>query len=182
MKKEFEKYLQDFDQGLKNLDYSDIHRAVVLIKETIDMNRNIFVIGNGGSIATSIHFSEDILLNNDLKVKVHHLSNISVVTAIGNDWGYPDIFVKQLENLYSFGDLLITISASGNSENLVKAIDYVQSHNGKVISISSFHGGVTKRKADVSVYIRTDVGNYEIAEDLHLVTCHIISKLLKEGF
>jgi len=172
--------MHNFKKYLSNINRDDIIRATRLIKETVRRGSNVFVIGNGGSIATAIHFTEDLMLNNDYRIKAHNLSNISVLTAISNDWGYEDVYLKQLENLYADGDLLVTISASGNSSNLVKAIDYVKKNNGRVISISSFHGGVTKRKADIPIYVRSDVGSYEITEDIHLVICHMISKLLKE--
>jgi D-sedoheptulose 7-phosphate isomerase len=150
-----------------------------IIKKVLVRGNKVFVAGNGGSLATAVHFSEDLLLNNDLKSRVILLNNASVLTAVSNDFGYESVFVKQLENLFDQGDLLVTISASGMSQNLIDAIEYANI-NGNSVSISGFHGGQTKKIATRTIFVRTKVGSYEETEDLHLIICHMIVKYINE--
>jgi len=165
---------------IRNIDTDEILKVAKIIKKTALRGNKIFIIGNGGSIATAIHFSEDMLLNTNLKTIVVRLDNVSVITAVSNDYSYEDVFVRQLENLFDEGDLLVSISASGLSPNLVKAIEYVDKL-GSSVSISGFHGGQTRKKAMHNVFVETRVGSYEETEDLHLIICHMITKCIKEN-
>jgi len=175
-----EEYKKKLIGYIQNIDTGEILKVARIIKKTALRGNKIFVIGNGGSIANAMHFSEDMLLNTTLKTIVIRLDNVSVITAISNDYSYEDVFVRQLENLFDEGDLLISISASGLSSNLVKAIEYVDKL-GNSISISGFHGGQTRKKAMHNVFVETKVGDYEETEDLHLIICHMITKCIKEG-
>jgi len=165
---------------INSIDSDEVVRIASVIKQAIDDNKTIFVVGNGGSMATAIHFAEDLMLGNKFKTKVMCLNNVSVLTAISNDYTYEQVFEKQLVNLMEKGDILITISCSGASPNLKRAIGHVKKLGGTTISISGFHGGDTKRKSDYSIYARTEVGDYEATEDLHYIICHMIARLIKE--
>jgi len=180
MEETIEKYKKDLVKYINEADSDNIEKVARIIKNVLVRGNKVFVAGNGGSLATAVHFSEDLLLNNDLKSRVVLLNNTSVLTAVSNDFGYESVFVKQLENLFDQGDLLVTISASGLSQNLIKAIEYANI-NGNSVSISGFHGGQTKKIATRNIFVRTEVGSYEETEDLHLMVCHMIVKYIKEG-
>jgi len=172
-------YIKRIKGYIDEINIKDIVKASKIIMDTINSGKKIFIIGNGGSMATAMHFAEDLLLGNKLKGKVFHLSNVSAITAVSNDFSYEDVFVKQLEKLMDDGDLLITISCSGLSNNLIKAIEYANK-KGYTLSISGFHGGYTKRNADFHIFVRTEVGDYETTEDIQLMICHMIARLIKE--
>ena len=173
-------YKSRLEAYLKAVDHQEILKAIQLILDRIKNGNKIFIIGNGGSAATAMHFAEDLLLGNELGAKVFHLSNISNLTAISNDYSYEDVYVKQLEKLMDDNDLLITISCSGLSNNLIKAIDFARK-KGYTLSISGFHGGYTKRHADYSIHTRTKVGDYETTEDIHYIICHMIARLIHDS-
>jgi len=178
-KKLYDDYVQNINRYIKLFNYDDIRKAVYMIRGAIDRGSAIFIIGNGGSMATSIHFAEDLLCGNKLKTKVFNLTNISNVTAISNDSEYDNVFEQQLRNQMDKDDLLICISCSGNSRNLVRAMDFANSI-GETIGISGFNGGYLKKKSTHSIHIKTDIGDYEGTEDSHLIICHIISYLIRE--
>lgn len=182
MEKQFmiDRYKKSLVGYIDKVDLSNVEKVAWIIKKVLVRGNKVFVAGNGGSLATAVHFSEDLLLNNDLKSRVILLNNASVLTAVSNDFGYESVFVKQLENLFDHGDLLVTISASGMSQNLINAINYANI-NGNSISISGFHGGQTKKIATRTIFVRTEVGSYEETEDLHLMICHMIVKYIKEA-
>lgn len=174
-----DRYKDTFIHYIDKIDKEEIKIASKEIDTTLKNGNSIFIMGNGGSLATSLHIAEDLMLNNDYKSKVITLDNPSCMSAVANDFSYEDLYVKQLENLFEKGDLIITLSASGLSPNVVKAIEYVKGI-GKSISISGFHGGQTKRKADYHIFVRTEVGDYEATEDLHLMIGHLLVKIIKE--
>ena len=142
----------------------------------------IFVAGNGGSAATATTMANDIGFDIIKKTgtkkpfKVFALTdNSSVVTAISNDVGYENIFINQLRIHYRTGDKLIVISASGNSENIVKAAKWVQSKNGKVLGMLGFEGGVLRGICDTSILIPSIKGEYGPVEDMHLIINHLLA-------
>ena len=147
-----DKHIETLHKYIDNINLDEIRIATDMVKAAIDDNKKIFVIGNGGSMATAMHFANDLLLSNDLKVKVFHLSNQSNITAIANDNDYDDVFVLQLKNMMDVGDLLIAISCSGNSANVVKAVHYANTV-GKTIGITGFHGGNVKSSATYTVFV-----------------------------
>ena len=176
---EVEKYLAEIRLYIDSVNKKEIAKAVNVIWSAIESGHKIFIIGNGGSATIAMHFAEDLLLGNSLKGKVFHLSNIANLTAISNDFKYEDVFAKQLEKYMDPGDLLITISCSGLSANIIKAIEYANKI-GYTLSISGFHGGWSKRNADYYIYVRTKVGSYEATEDILAIICHMISRIIRE--
>ena len=173
-----DKYIEEIHKYVDNISLDEIRVATDMIKATIDDNKKIFIIGNGGSMATAMHLADDLMLGNDLKVKVFHLSNQSSMTAIANDNDYVDVFSLQLKNMMDTGDLLIAISCSGNSANVCKAIEYANTI-GKTIGITGFHGGYVKANSTFNVFVKTQVGEYEITEDIHYIICHMMTVELK---
>ena len=142
----------------------------------------MFFIGNGGSAATASHFANDISIGtNDYDEPFKALSltdNVSIITAIGNDYGYEDIFVKQLQVLGRADDVVVGISASGNSPNLIKAFEYAKKVGIKTVAITAFDGGKLKTIADEGIHVPTDTKEYGPAEDAHMILDHLVSAYL----
>lgn len=136
----------------------------------------IFLIGNGGSAATCIHFANDLLSAGHKAMCLVDQSNI---TRIANDKDYKFVFVDQLRVLFSENDALIAISASGNSANLVEAVNYINSIGGLTVAIVGFDGGVLKKICTSCIHTSTEIGEYEEAENEHLKVCHQIAMSLR---
>jgi D-sedoheptulose 7-phosphate isomerase len=139
--------------------------------------QQVFTLGNGGSAATASHMAADLSKNtigpNMRRFRVVSLNdNQSLLTALANDVGYENVFSEQLKNLIRPGDLLIAISASGNSPNVLKAIRYAQSQCAEVVGILGFEGGEAMRLVDLSIVVPCD--HYGIVEDVHLIINHIL--------
>jgi len=152
-----------------------IEDLVNLLKE--NKNSYIYIIGNGGSASTASHLSNDLFAKGCKAISL--ADNSSIITKIANDSGYEYIFKEQLEVFFSKGDILIAISASGNSPNLIKAVEYANTL-GTTVAIVGFDGGKLSKICKLVIHIPTCKGNYETAEDLHLAVCHKISKGLVE--
>ena len=182
--KHFEEYCSSYfnhiSKLLSQLDKSKITAAMREIFSARDLTKTIFIIGNGGSAATASHMSNDLLIgtrtqNNEKPFRVISLTdNVAVMTALGNDTDYKNIFRGQLEKLFQPEDLLIAISASGNSPNILAACEYVKSKKGKIIGFSGFDGGELKFLADINVVVETEKGEYGPVEDIHMILDHLM--------
>ena len=144
----------------------------------------LFVCGNGGSAAIANTFVCDHAkcIQTDTKIvpRVVSLStDISMITAIANDFSYDDIFVYQLWTMARLGDVLITISASGDSENVVRAADWAHDNGVTVIAFTGFSGGRTAKLADVNVHV--DADNYGVIEDTHQSLMHILAQYIRQA-
>lgn len=150
------------------------------ISETILKGKNVWLIGNGGSASTAEHFEADLsfvrLGNITIKSRVCALSaNSSLITAIANDLGYEHIFSHQLIRRAEPEDLCIIISASGNSENLIRAVHVCEAVGVNVMGLLGFDGGKLLKLIDDVVLIDTAIGKYGPVEDAHLAICHSLS-------
>lgn len=163
---------------IDNIDHEQVNNVVKVLRRAIEDRKMIYVAGNGGSMATAIHFAEDMMLGNNHSVKTLTLSNISTLTAISNDIEYNEVFLEQLRKLMEEGDILFCISASGNSRNLINAIQFANK-KGETIGLSGFNGGEIKRASTHHIYTKTKVGEYELTEDLHYIICHMIACLIR---
>lgn len=168
---------------LGELDHQKIAECIALLDEARENDNTIFIIGNGGSASTASHIGNDFGLvvlkktNKDVNKSYRALAltdNVSVISAIGNDSTYVNIFLDQLKVHFRKGDKLIAISASGNSQNLVVAAEWFKSQGGKVMGWLGFDGGKLKDIVDVPVVVTSPKGEYAPVEDLHLVINHII--------
>jgi D-sedoheptulose 7-phosphate isomerase len=171
---------------LKDIDTRSISAFVRELEDAYENGNTIFLVGNGGSAATASHMANDIGLDVLKKsgcsksFRVHSLTdNASVMTAIGNDDGYDNLFVNQLKIHYRDGDKIVAISASGNSPNIVEAARWVKEKGGKVISLSGFDGGKLKKISDVVIHVETPKGEYGPVEDIHLIIDHLIGTWLQ---
>ena len=167
---------------LKSISLADIKKFVEVLLEARERESSIFFIGNGGSAATASHFANDIAIGTRTYEKPFRAmslcDNQSVITAIANDNGYEKIFSQQLQVLLKKQDVVVAISASGNSPNLLDAIDTAKKMNTITVGISAFDGGKMKEMVDVSLHVPTEKGEYGPAEDAHMVLDHLVSNYL----
>ena len=174
-----QQYFERLRQVLNGIDHSEIDRFVDLLLQARRSGRNIFFAGNGGSAATSSHFANDLSIGtrqqkNPFKV-ISLVDNVATLSAIGNDYGYDQIFARQIKVYGQSDDLLVGISASGNSPNLLRAFEAGQELGLITVSITAFDGGKLKELADHSVHVPTNAGEYGPAEDAHLILDHLIT-------
>lgn len=142
----------------------------------------VFIAGNGGSAAIANHFecdaSKGTHVDGHSPMDTRSLAaNPSMLTAIGNDFSFAEIFERQLTYFAKKGDLVVLVSSSGNSPNVVTACDWAKSHGIRTAALVGFSGGALKTKADVVVHI--DLDNYGIVEDLHQACVHLVTQYLK---
>ena len=161
-------------------------KILEVLKNSIKNNQKIFVAGNGGSSTLALHYVCDLSKTanpnweqNPNRYKAICLSNnIGYMTAISNDTSYEEVFKQQLINLSAKGDILILISSSGNSPNIIKAAEYAKEKGLIVIGITGFKGGKLKRMCDYSAHVNFD--SYEISEDIHQIFGHFLICCLRE--
>jgi len=175
-------YIDYLSSVLSNISLTDIEKFVEVLLEARERESSIFFIGNGGSAATASHFANDIAIGTRTYEKpfraISLCDNQAVITAIANDDGYEKIFSQQLQVLLKKQDVVVAISASGNSPNLLDAIDTAKKMNTITVGISAFDGGKMKEMVDISVHVPTEKGEYGPAEDAHMVLDHLVSNYL----
>ena len=175
-------YIDYLTSVLNSIALSDIEKFVGVLLEARERGSYIFFIGNGGSAATASHFANDIAIGTRTFEKpfraISLCDNQAVITAIANDDGYEEIFSQQLKVLLKKQDLIVAISASGNSPNLLKAIDTSKKLSAITVGISAFDGGKMREMVDVSLHVPTEKGEYGPAEDAHMILDHLVSNYL----
>ncbi|MBE6702087.1 MAG: SIS domain-containing protein [Ruminococcaceae bacterium] len=176
-------YLDSMIDLIGRSDTEKLDDAADMIADTLKKRNAIFVTGNGGSAATANHFVADfgknVVKGNENRPRVMSLCcNMAAVTAYANDEGYENAFSRQLTNWMEAGDLLIVISASGNSPSVLEACNMAHGKGGKVIAMTGFSGGKLKEISDICLH--ADDTAYETVEDAHSVFCHLLVSLLKE--
>ncbi len=172
-------YLAQLKSTLDSIDPSVVSEIVDALNETIKKKSRVYILGNGGSSATASHMVNDLgaglRRRNIINLDVVSLGdNSPAVTAIANDIGYENIFFMQMKGLLSQDDLVIAISCSGNSPNIVKAVDYAKELGCKVIGVTGFEGGHLKKKSDINFHVDTPKGEYGLVEDVHMILDHLI--------
>ena len=175
-------YIKYLASVLNNISLTDIEKFVEVLLEARERESSIFFIGNGGSAATASHFANDIAIGTRTYEKPFRVislcDNQAVITAIANDDGYEKIFSQQLEVLLKKQDVVVAISASGNSPNLIEAIETAEKMSAISVGISAFDGGKMKEMVDVSLHVPTEKSEYGPAEDAHMILDHLISNYL----
>ena len=163
----------------KALEKTDVGKALEALRATSDSGGTIWLVGNGGSAATASHFATDLNKCKDSQGRpisaMSLCDNTGLITAIGNDFSFEEIFLRQLINLSKPGDLLIVLSASGNSKNLITAIQWAKSNRVLTLSMTGFDGGLAIGMTDISLHVPTQLGDYGVAEDAHSILCHFLS-------
>ncbi len=180
-KNDIKKYLNEEIEIIKNLDIDAINSVMSLLEETREKGTRVYVFGNGGSAALSSHmqndFNKGISEGLDKKYNFCCLSdNFATIMAIANDDSYENIFYNQLVNRLKVGDVIIAISGSGNSKNVIKAVEYAKSKGNKIIGFSGYDGGKLKQLADINLYV--PINNMQIAEDVHTIFNHTMMYIL----
>lgn len=176
-------YIKRLQSILDNLDIESVVKVIDEFIEARDRGSTIFFMGNGGSAATSDHFAND--LNVCASPEGHPpfkslslSSNSAYLTCLGNDFGYESIFARQLKNLMKASDVVVGISASGNSPNVVNALEYASQKGGIPVAIVGFDGGQMKKIAKHVIHVKSEKGEYGPVEDLHMILDHLISTCL----
>lgn len=181
MKNYINNYFDLLKETIDNLDRTELETFINLLLSTRDKGNNIYIMGNGGSGASASHFCCDfnkgMSYQQDKKFKMICLNdNVATMLAYSNDVSYDNVFVEQLKNFLNAGDLVIGISGSGNSKNVLKAIEYANQNGGISIGITGYNGGILKQISKYSV--NANVDNMQITEDIHMMICHMIYHIL----
>ena len=183
------KFFVDYKNRLNSLlEKVDIEQLSTVIGKLIDAFKNgntVYICGNGGSAATASHMQADftffVRYFTKFRPKVIALTdNVPMITAVGNDTTFNDIFIEQLKGQFNPGDLIICISASGGSENVIRAAEYANNNGGESIGFIGFDGGSLLDVCTASLYTKNDKGDYGPIEDLHMIYDHIIVNYLSE--
>jgi len=175
---QFRTYIVDIQQVIDRLPIHKIEATVARLHEARLARKQIFVMGNGGSAATASHLGCDLNKNTQSshypRLRVHALTDSTpLITAYGNDCGYESIFAEQLANFVDAGDLVLAISASGNSANVLNAIDLAQKQGAYTIGWSGYDGGELADRVDLPVVVPCH--NIEQIEDIHMMLSHMIT-------
>ena len=182
---DFSKQIKDYIELeisiLSKLDQDEINRAMNLLEKTRNRGSNVFVFGNGGSAATASHMENDFNKGISEKLEKKYRfqcinANLATIMAIANDNGYDRVFIQQLENKLKAEDVIIAISGSGNSENVIKAVEYAKGQGCKIIGMTGYDGGKLKSLSDISLHVPLD--NMQITEDIRTVFNHMMMYIL----
>jgi D-sedoheptulose 7-phosphate isomerase len=176
-------YVRAFTELLGNIDLGAVQRVVDHLRRARDSGGTVYIAGNGGSAATASHWAND--LGKTIKpssrafMRVICLSdNVPWLTALANDEGYDRVFSGQLENFAGPGDLFFAISASGNSRNLVEAVELARAREAVTVGLLGFDGGALKGLVDEFLWLPTEQGEYGLVESGHSVLCDILTTCL----
>ena len=180
-------YFKRLKNILDNININSINKLEEEFEDSRKNGNTIFVIGNGGSATTASSMANDIgfdiIKRTSIKYPFRILSltdNNSIITAVGNDIGYENLFISQLKLHYKDGDKLLAISASGNSKNVLLAADWVKERGGKIIGFLGFDGGKLLKIADLAIHIKTEEGEFGPVEDMHLIINHVLAHWFTE--
>lgn len=165
---------------LKALDVDAIDQALGLLEQAFEQEKTIYIFGNGGSAATASHFQNDfnkgISEYTAKKFRFYCLNdNIATLMAIANDIGYESVFRFQLEGRLRPGDVIVAISGSGNSENVLQAVEYAKEQGNSVIGLTGFSGGKLRAMADCSLH--APINSMQITEDIHMIFDHLMMSI-----
>lgn len=179
-------YFRELTQIFGKISTKDITAITDIIYKAYANERTIFILGNGGSAATASHFACDlgkgtlsrVYDQNEKRFKVVSLTdNVATISAYANDLSFDDIFVQQLRNLIHKGDVVIAITGSGNSKNVIKAVKYARECGAITVGMLGFDGGRVKKLLDKYVIVPTD--HYGRIEDVHVILEHLITDYLR---
>ena len=182
--REFAKWYRDREiEQWERFDLDAMDQIAAAIETAERNGKQVFVMGNGGSAATASHIATDWSKTAERtgKTLIRCMSlndNLPFMTAIANDLGYDAVFVRQLENLLNAGDVVVIISGSGNSPNVIKAAEYAKSKGAVTVGMTGFTGGKLRKLVDICLHIESD--QYGVIEDLHMAAGSILAFYLKQ--
>jgi D-sedoheptulose 7-phosphate isomerase len=176
-------FLRDFETLLQQVNLDAVERIYQILRAARDRGSTVYIAGNGGSAATAAHWVNDLgkgaKESQRAPLRVMSLSdNVSWLTALANDEGYDRVFSGQLENFAKPRDVLVVLSASGNSSNLLRAVELARSRRLVTIGFLGFDGGALKNMVDEVLLLPTRKGAYGLVESGHDLFCHILTALL----
>lgn len=174
---EIKDYIAHEIETLKKLDVDAINDALNLLRKTQENGNTVFVFGNGGSSSTASHFQNDFNkgVSEHLDKKFNLLclnDNVATVMAVANDIGFEEVFRFQLTGHIKPGDVCIAISGSGNSKNVINAVEYAKERGNKIIGLTGYSGGKLKELADISLH--APINSMQITEDIHMIFDHLM--------
>jgi D-sedoheptulose 7-phosphate isomerase len=174
-------YFQKLTAQLDSIDTAQIDAGVQVVADAWERGAQIITLGNGGSSMTALHFITDwnksVFLRTGKPFMGRTLvDNMGLLMAYGNDISFADIFVEQLKNVMRPGDLVLAISGSGNSENVIRAVDWANANGGVTLGLCGYAGGKLREKAQHVVWAKVD--DMQIAEDVHAIFGHIVMQKL----
>jgi phosphoheptose isomerase len=180
----FDAYAEELSRAAKTIEPGSFDRAAAILLEAYARGARMFSCGNGGSAAIANHVQCDHVKNvrttTDLSPRVLSLStNVELLTAIANDMGYENIFAYQLLSQSEPGDVLMAVSSSGRSPNIIQALTWARDHGLRTIAITGFDGGTAKTVAEVSIHVGCT--NYGIIEDLHQAIMHALAQYIRQS-
>jgi phosphoheptose isomerase len=180
----FDAYAEEMSRAAKSVEPTGLDRAAAILVEAYLRGARIFSCGNGGSASIANHMQCDhvkgIRTATDLSPHVLSLSaNVELLTAIANDTSYENIFVYQLQSQSESGDVLLAVSSSGRSPNIVHALTWARDQGLRTIAVTGFDGGTARAIAEVSVHV--DCTNYGIVEDLHQAIMHALAQYIRQS-
>jgi D-sedoheptulose 7-phosphate isomerase len=182
IKKFSKSYFTYLTSVLDRISEEEIEAFVTVLLEARERESVVYFIGNGGSAATASHFANDISIGTRCYEKPFRVlslcDNQAIITAIANDDGYENIFSQQLSVLLKKNDVVVAISASGNSPNLIKAIKTAKDMNAITVGLTAFDGGTLRKSVDISLHVPTEKGEYGPSEDAHMILDHLIGSYL----
>jgi D-sedoheptulose 7-phosphate isomerase len=179
-----ESYVSLLRETIDKLDKNDIVIFNNLLENTRKNGKRVIIFGNGGSGSTASHFACDINKGVSLTLSNRHkiialTDNIPTMLAYANDIGYDDVFVEQMKNFLEEGDMVVGISGSGNSKNVIKAIEYANAKGNVTVGWTGYRGGKLKEIAKHS--INANVEDMQVSEDIHMMLVHILMKTLQKN-
>jgi len=176
-------YVRYLKSVLDGLDFDAIARFADRLEAARLAQRTVFFVGNGGSAATCSHFVNDLVkscrrMGQPGFRAISLTDNVALMTAIANDDGYENVFTGQMTDLFRKGDVLVAISASGNSPNVLAAAKTAHELGGEVVGITGFDGGELRRLSDCVVHVPSEKGEYGPVEDVHMILDHLLTSYL----
>ena len=176
-------YVRRLQEALSQVDQDALFRVHARLCAARDGGHTVYIAGNGGSAATASHWANDLgkatKRSGHAPIRVMSLSdNTAWFSSLANDEGYEAVFAGQLDNFAQPGDVLVAISASGKSPNLLKAIETARSRSVSTIGFVGFDGGHMKSLVDEVVWVPSEGGAYELVEDAHMAICHVLTRSL----
>jgi D-sedoheptulose 7-phosphate isomerase len=179
-----EEHVAEVRTVLARISVDEVERVVEIILDAHRRRQHVYILGNGGSASTATHFACDLskatIIQGRARLRVTSLTdNVALLTAWANDTSYENVFAEQLANLLNPGDVVIAISASGNSPNVLSAIKAAQACGATTVGIVGFSGGSLKSAVDAAIHVPSD--SYGVVEDCHLVLEHAITESTRNG-
>ena len=176
-----DKYLKKEIEILEKLDKEKLCAALEVLVNALNDDRDIYIFGNGGSSATASHFQNDfnkeVSEHTEKKFRFHCLNdNVPTIMAIANDISFDEVFRQQLINKVKDTDILMAISGSGNSKNVINAVEYAKQCGAYVIGITGYDGGKLYQMADLNLHV--PVNSMQITEDVHMIFDHLMMSVL----